>query len=533
VKFARLLGALTAHSALAWAGVISGTVVDATKNEPVRKAIVTLTWQGTPRSWATSQTDSSGEFRFEGLPPGTYELRAAKANAGTSIYGAFSAHELGELISLEDGETRAGVKLRFLRWATISGRVLNSDGDPASGVVVTLLVPGRDAGARVLNKYRRAETDDRGEYRVDGVAPGRYYLHASPPLPQMGRAPAEPLEPEFLGGVHESKDSAVLNIHGGENLIGNDFHMTAEPQTIISGHVTGIPDTSSLDPSAPRAPLRGFGGMNDGVEVFIEPADEYVAQVSGFGASLRPPDNSFTFQVSPGRYRLQAGFQAGGKTWMATRLIDTRQPTGDMVLALAPVPDIKGRLRIEGQYAAPQSGFEVRVKRTLGAGFLTIRTHVAADGTFTLPQVPPGEWELSVDAMLPAAFLKSARRLVVEPGLEKSLNVVVSMNSAHVRGEVDSKRAGILLAPVGANHDVADFYYNAQIDDNGNFAMDNIVPGKYRIYALEKLTAADFKTPEAVDQLDPLGAEIDLAEGASIEVHPELISPERARKALP
>ena len=76
-------------------GVISGSVVEASNNDPVRKAIVTLTWQGAPRSWATSRTDSSGQFKFEGLPPGKYDLRAAKPGDGTAIDGATSVRELG------------------------------------------------------------------------------------------------------------------------------------------------------------------------------------------------------------------------------------------------------------------------------------------------------------------------------------------------------------------------------------------------------------------------------------------------------
>src|SRR5580704_16085803 len=95
-------------------GVVSGVVVEAASGEAVRKAVVTLTWQGTPRSWATTRTDGSGRFRFEGLPAGKYDLRAAKAGVGTAIYGANSVRELGEYVELGDGETREGVTLRFI-----------------------------------------------------------------------------------------------------------------------------------------------------------------------------------------------------------------------------------------------------------------------------------------------------------------------------------------------------------------------------------------------------------------------------------
>src|SRR5579871_5976834 len=104
-------------------GVIAGTVVESTSGEPVRKAIVTVTWHGTPRSWATTRTDSSGRFRFEGLPAGTYDLRAAKQGLGAAVYGANSAREIGDTLTLADGESSLGLKLRFVHSATITGHV--------------------------------------------------------------------------------------------------------------------------------------------------------------------------------------------------------------------------------------------------------------------------------------------------------------------------------------------------------------------------------------------------------------------------
>ena len=47
------------------------------------------------------------------------------------------------------------------------------------------------------------------------------------------------------------------------------------------------------------------------------------------------------------------------------------------------------------------------------------------------------------------------------------------------------------------------------------------------------MAGANFRNPEAADQLNELGEEIDLAEGASLTLHPKLIPMERAREALP
>jgi len=506
-------------------GVISGSVVEASNNDPVRKAVVTLTWQGSPRSWATSRTDSSGQFKFERLSPGKYDLCATKSGDGTAIYGASSVRELGDLITLEDGETRAGVKLRFLHSATISGRALDPHGDPAIHVAVTLLRPGRDLGERVLVRYRGVSTNDRGEYRLDDIVPGQYYVHA-----EQRYHGTELLVQQFLGGARESKDSAILNIHGGENLTGVDFHMTSETAVPVHGHVTGLPDT---------------GHNAEAITIFLWQADEYVETYTGTPQVLKPPDYAFSFELTSGRYRIDASAQIEGKGWTASQFVDTRQASDEVTLALAPPRDLKGRLRIEGLGGPSAGSFDIRLTR-LAIG-PRISTPVAADGTFTLRQVPPGEWILNINPLPPGAFLKVARlgdqdirfaRMQISPGSEESISIVISMNTAQVHGEVDagsgdSKRAGILLAPTGQFSTLTRFYYDVAGDDSGKFELKNIAPGKYKIFALEKLAPAEFKTPEAASQLDPLGEEIELAEGARLEVHPKLIPVERVREALP
>jgi hypothetical protein len=531
MALAVLPGVLPSNTALAQTpgtGVISGSAVEASDNDPVRKAIVTLTWQGTPRSWATSRTDSSGQFKFEGLPPGKYDLRATKPSEGTAIYGATSVRELGELITLEDGETRAGVKLRFLHSATISGRVLDPHGDPAIHISVTLLRPGRNLGERVLVRYRGVSTNDRGEYRLDDIVPGQYYLHAEQP-PEFGAT--EPLVQQFLGGARESKDSTILNIHGGENLTSVDFHMTSETAVPVHGHITGLPNT---------------GHNAEAITIFLWQADEYVETYTGTPQTLKPPDYAFSFDLTPGRYRIDASAQVEGKAWTTSHFVDTRQASDEIALALARPRDIKGRLRIEG-FGGPSVGsFDIRL--THRGGGSRSSAQVAADGTFTLRQVSPGDdWVMNINPLPPGAFLKVARlgdqdirfgRMQIGPGSEDAVSIIISMNTAQVHGEVDagsgdSKRAGVLIAPTGQFTTLTRFYYDVAADASGKFELKDIAPGKYKIFALEKLAPAEFKTPEAVSQLDQFGEDIELAEGARLEVHPKLIPVERGREALP
>jgi hypothetical protein len=550
-------------------GVISGIVIDSESGGAVRKAVVTLTLQGTPRRWATTRTDGSGRFEFKGLPAGKYDLSATKMNEGTATYGARTFRELGDVIMLGDGETRGAITLRFLHSASVSGHVYDSDGEPVANARVSLLRPGRNLGAPVLVQYRGAGTDDRGEYRFSSVAPGRYYLRVSPAGagrfggPNTG--PQAMLVDQFYGGARDAKDAAAVHVGGGESLSGFDFHLISEPAVEVRGQVLGVPTEPEPGQKQPAhseglvelssGTIGGFGGgiADTGIRVRISPA-ELNSQRWTTGVIALGPEHRFeTPAVPAGRYRIEAELHAGNKAYGASQIVDLHPGSGEISLTLAPAVDIHGTLRVDGQ--APHT--DLPATSRLGSNTLRVQlvrpetrqsnvsAEVGADGRFTLEQVLPGEWELLVTPV-PPGFLKLAnfgekdvRFTTFEAGSSSALplNIVVSMHTATIEGEVDgassdSARSGIVIAPVGPYHNLARFYYGGTTGTDGKFHIGGIAPGKYKVFAIEKMAATNFRNPEAADQLDELDDEIDLKEGTSVKAHPRLIPAERATQAL-
>jgi hypothetical protein len=199
-----------------------------------------------------------------------------------------------------------------------------------------------------------------------------------------------------------------------------------------------------------------------------------------------------------------------------------------------------------GGQALPRAVDNFRIQLTRpGAPQNNVSAQVHADGRFTLEQVVAGEWLMTVTPA-PLGFVKAAkygshdvRFSTFEVGETAApLDILVSTHTATVEGQVDaasaqSKRAGIVIAPVGAYHTLLRFYYGGAADDEGKFKVTGIAPGAYKVFALEKMAAATFRNPEAVDQIDELGERVDIGEGATVQAHPKLVPAERAAKALP
>src|SRR5579864_4974119 len=395
-------------------GVIAGTVVESANAEPVRKAIVTVTWHGTPRSWATTRTDGDGKFRFDGLPAGVYDLKANKAQLGSALYGANNSRETGENITLADGETRPGLKLRFFHSATLTGHVFGPDGEPLQNLQVQLLRSGRNLGQRVLTTNRQGRVDEHGEYQITDIQPGQYYLYANQGNRGMimvmnGQDDAIPDQSivvgQFLGGAHESKDATVLNLHDGDTLKGLDFHLTSEAAVRVKGHILGLPEPPP-SPPAPQTPQKKIGVMNRGLMrangPFVQVSMTAESEISNVqfrgGGGAGPPNYDFNLQPEPtGRYRIQASVQIDGKAYTASELIDVQPGMSEVTLTLAPPVEVKGHLKIEGDAGNAKLNVQLTPRaRGIGAGMMARAGNIAADGSFTLPSAPPGEVSLTV-----------------------------------------------------------------------------------------------------------------------------------------
>jgi Carboxypeptidase regulatory-like domain len=177
-------------------------------------------------------TDQDGRFAFDGLPAGEYRIDVQKAGfaplsepdrgpappvgrvpRGTqdapipSIGALLSAAGMSRAVTIAAGQV-ASVDLRLQRGGVISGRVLDPTGEPWTDArVMAMRRMPAPATAAAVPQFMPApmqgpqQTNDLGEFRIPGLAPGEYVVAAVPhAFSGLGGPGVTP--PSSTGGTH-------------------------------------------------------------------------------------------------------------------------------------------------------------------------------------------------------------------------------------------------------------------------------------------------------------------------------------------
>lgn len=140
---------------------VEGHIVNAVTNEPVRKARVTLTRvtglsgdAGTRNSRNfTSITDTAGRFVFAELDAGGYGLDARRDGFEFRYYRLKGQGLMSPSVTLMPGDQKRDILINMTPLGSISGRVIDDDGDPIRWVQVSLMV------YQYINGRQRAATN--------------------------------------------------------------------------------------------------------------------------------------------------------------------------------------------------------------------------------------------------------------------------------------------------------------------------------------------------------------------------------------
>ena len=122
----------------------------------------------------TTIFDADGEFRVDGLPPGTYDVAGGAAD-----------HSMAWARGVELGSGTVELSLVLPAGGEIHGFVRDASGSAPIASARVEVERGLASGPSVAPLRSSAVTDDRGAFTIRGVEPGRHSVHVS----ALGYAP--------------------------------------------------------------------------------------------------------------------------------------------------------------------------------------------------------------------------------------------------------------------------------------------------------------------------------------------------------
>ncbi len=555
-------------------GGIEGLVVRSGTNEPIEGVELRIT-PVTPQPGMDSPmptTDRDGKFSVSELSPGRYLVMALKSGYAAQIYGSkqtgiaglagIGSREedlaaAGTLINVVAGQIARNVVVRMTPSATVSGRVLGASGEPLVAMQVELLPVTFDAsGRRYLIPLTQVDTDDRGEYRLFSVEPGRYYISVRWTPVSVARqevnselrtvdasdSNGQRYAPAYYPGSPDIAHASIIEVKAGETLAARDIVMRPPSQQPLR-HVRGrVVDSTTGQAPPPNAPS-SFALIPREVESLnsLPTWDPHLTPEGNF--ELRDvPEGAYWFVVRVTATRASAGT---GRT----AILPLNVAGGDVdgvTVALLPVVAVQGRATLDGApfTSADAVDFQVRLNANrVGAFTANMAPNPSPaffqpDGTFLIANVNPGEYELAFGGLPPDAYVQEAhlggvdalaQRIAINGSNSGTLEIAVSTKSGQLTGVVSDRDrrpaedVQVVVIPEGPLRR-PDRYKTARTDANGQFLIRGIAPGSYRVYAWESIERFRFFDDEFVRQFDGAGRSVQVEAGfrgtANLEMIP-------------
>lgn len=551
ILFSAPLGAKQAAGHAVEKAALEGQVVKAATGEPLKKALLRLQKAEARAQQVTALTDAGGRFVLSDIEPGRYRLSVQRNGYVRQRYGQRGPNHRGTILSLAPGQHLRDIVFRLIPHAVITGRVYDEEGEPMPGVRVQVLRYIYVRGERRLIPGGMDNTNDLGEYRVYGLAPGRYYVSASAgrslrlsaaqaqASPGRGAQPGggeEGYAPTFYPGVNDPSRASPIELRGGDVLSSIDISLLPTRTVRVRGQVV---NSVSNRPGADT-------------QVFLVP-DGLAFRSSGFrqGAGVRGPGATFEIRgVTPGSYNLVGVFFDENKQYFTRLPIEVGYADVEgITLVIRSGVELAGRISVEGHRPAggqKQDEFDMTTLHVFLRPFESLPrfggadpAKANADGSFKLENLPREKYRVNVLGLPIDYYLKAARvggTTVLEEGLDLSggqpsgkLELVVSSAGGRIDGAVLTEEqqafsgASVVLIPEGRRRRDPHFYKTVTTDQNGHFALRGIPPGDYKLFAWEEVEPGAYQDADFLRLHEKRGKAVRLREADRLSERLEVI----------
>jgi hypothetical protein len=502
---------------------------------PIDGVNVTLYGSSATQRWGpfSALTDREGRFRFANLAAGTYSVRAEKNGyviKEAVQQGAPNTTTVAVMdVTVGGSQNNSNAVLELIPGGTIIGRVLDANGNPMPGARVDAMEDDYSDGYRVLRVplANRATTNDRGEFRIWGTVPGSYYVRV------LARGSISGSIPVYSPSALDPRNAHRATVRADEESRA-DIHVPAASLIKISGQVTG--------PAA---------ALSNGVQFDFSPRDpdlwdSAASQMTGpRGGSA---DGKFELSLSkPGLYDLFAVAMTGtrgtrGPTGVTRGVIDKRyvgrvlvdvrdRDIENVTIPLLPDIDIQTRVvtangdrAVENRYSSHLTlqaidAFSPRLgsrRETATANQSNRRTlSVPTDGRFFVnlqqsgPNFFPDVYVADIRQGLKSVYEDGV--VVVNRSNPETIEVTVARFGGTIEGVVQDSTSRpvalsmVTLVPDGPRRKNPIFYKSVQSGSDGQFTIQGVAPGSYKIFAWANIPRDAERNAEFMKSYETLG----------------------------
>jgi protocatechuate 3,4-dioxygenase beta subunit len=526
---------------------ISGLVVKSGTSEPLKKAHIYLRKEDDPMSGYTTHTDAAGHFAIEKIDPGRYDLRVGHTGYVSQSYGENSSTSRGAVLALNPGREIRDLLFRMVPWAVISGKVTDEDGDPVSDAQVQAMRHSVKEGKRVLEPRSVASTNDLGEFRLYGLAKGRYFIHAvvgsrwdsgllDSSVGDAGSTSRAGYAPVYYPGTADEARAATIEVAPGQEVSAIDFMLLPIRTFRVRGHVF------DAVLGQPAKDCFIFLVRHDPGE-----SNSFYNQQSGTNCVKG------AFQLSdvpPGSYYILANSWNVGKQRAARAVIDVNNTNlDDVSLTFAPGIALTGHILVEGHEILDFSEVNVRLDDPEQYFGGEAGAAVKPNGTLTVENLTEGNYQIGVGGrpagFSPDFYLKAARvngEDVLERGLtigagstRGPLEIVLSSAGARIEGTVTDENdlpfAGAVVAIVPERDRRKQFrlFKDTTTDQYGQFILRGVAPGTYKLFSWKEVEDNAWEDPEFLAPFETQGTGVTAEENGHITIRLKLIPTEKPK----
>lgn len=454
-----------------------------------------------------SITDQEGNYRISNVPAGTYDIMVvAPAYVNPGVVDV-----RGKSVIVAEDENVNDINFSLVRGGVITGKITDADGRPLvqQNVYLFRAADFQQQPARQAFPVVSAETDDRGVYRVFGLAAGRYKIASGRGDDSTSGNYYEPSRVIYKQVFHpdatDQTKATIIEVREGGEVANVDITLGVPIQTFsVSGRVI------DAEKGLPMPNIR-FG--------FQRRTGERV-EFANLSAVSNAQGDFMVEGLQPGKYGITMfGSQAQDMRMETTTFDVIDSDVSGLTVRMIKGSSISGVIVMEPEDRkafAKLPEFQLRAYVTPPSGssesYASIFSPIGPDGSFRLAGLAPG----TVSFWLTAPFNPVASKgfailrtehngVAMQRGLEikdgdqlTGIRVVMTYGTATVHGTVKLENGVLseggrmfarLMKPGTPPAQIA----SSPVDARNQFLLEGIPPGLYEVTVI--VTGPNIRTP--------------------------------------